>query len=220
MTQISVIAENRPAKSRHAVVFCCDAAYLPYAALAIHTLMRNNPVRDYDICITSLDTLDMPPALEGHDIRMCRIDVGGAFDGMPVTERFTIATYLRIALPEAFSTDYSRILYLDCDIIVVGEAVHEIFSLDLGTSPIGAVMDISKLKRPRSVTKDQKLTGMTGSYFNSGVLLIDVGVFIAGRIREKCVAAAQNHPTVSRYLTGRTPTLSAQGLGFDTKCTI
>ncbi|MFU8824662.1 glycosyltransferase family 8 protein [Yoonia sp.] len=179
--------------------FFCDEKYLPYAALAIHTLVRNNPVRDFDICITSLDALELPPALEGHDVRLCQIEVGDAFDGMPVNERFTVAAYLRIALPEAFEDEYARILYLDCDVLVVGEALGEVFALDLGNSSVGAVMDISKLKKPRRLTKDQKLTGMTGSYFNSGVLLLDVNAFVGEGVRDKCVLTAQNDPTALFY---------------------
>jgi hypothetical protein len=84
MTDIHIISQNRPARARNAVVLCCDAKYLPYAALTIHTLLRHAPQRDYDICIASLDALDMPPALAADDIRLCQIDVGTAFDGMPV----------------------------------------------------------------------------------------------------------------------------------------
>ena len=186
MTQIKVIAENRPAKSRHAVVFCCDAKYLPYAALAIHTLVRNNPVRDYDICITSLDALDMPPALEGHDVRLCQIDVGDAFAGFPVSDRFSVAAYLRLTLPDAFAADYARILYLDCDVFVVGEALGDVFSLDLVGRPVGASNDCAKLKHPSKPTNDQKALGINGPYFNSGMLLIDVNAFREQFILAKC----------------------------------
>jgi len=171
---IRVIAENRPAASRYAVVFCCDAKYLPYAALAIHTLVRNNPVRDFDICITSLDALELPPALEGHDVRLCQIDVGDAFAGFPVSERFSVAAYLRLTLPHAFTTDYSRILYLDSDVFVVGDALKAIFSIDLQGRPVGACTDSTKWKHPGKATQDQKVLSINGPYFNSGMLLIDV----------------------------------------------
>ena len=190
MSEISIIAENRPAKSRHAVVFCCDTKYLPYAALAIHTLVRNNPVRDFDICITSMDALDMPPALEGHDVRFCHIDVGDAFAGFPTSERFSVAAYLRLALPQAFSTEYSRVLYLDSDIFIVGDALETVFSLNLSNSPVGAVTDITKLKHPTRPTEDQKDLGLNGPYFNSGVLLVDVQRFIEARVLERCAEVA------------------------------
>ncbi|WP_019955425.1 glycosyltransferase family 8 protein [Yoonia vestfoldensis] len=193
MSEIRVIAENRPAKSRHAVVLCCDKKYLPYAALTIHTLLRNTPVRDFDVCITSLDALDMPPALEGHDIRMCRIDVGDAFEGMPVTDRLSVATYMRLALPEAFASDYDRILYIDSDVFIVGTALSDVFTLDLGGRVLGACLDTTKWKHPTRQTRDQAAVGITGSYFNAGVLLIDCVAFCAQDIRLRCIATAQKH---------------------------
>ncbi|WP_439508793.1 glycosyltransferase family 8 protein [Yoonia sp.] len=190
---IKIKAENRPQKFRQSVIFCTDQGYLPFASLAIHTLLRNNPVRDYDICIASLDALDMPPALAADDIRLCQIDVGTAFDGMPVTGRLSVATYMRLALPDAFAADYDRILYIDSDVFVVGTAIADVFSLDLGGRVLGACLDTTKWKYPRRPTKDQAATGMTGSYFNAGVLLIDCAAFRAQDIRPRCIAAAQEH---------------------------
>lgn len=187
---ISVTAANRPAKHKNAVVLCCDANYLPFAALAIHTLVRNNPDRDFDICITSLNALAMPPALAAHDIRMCQIDVGDVFDGMPVSERFTVAAYLRLALPCAFRSDYGRILYLDSDVFIVGDALGSVFRLDLGNCPVGAVTDITKLKHPNRPTDDLKALGLDGPYFNSGVMLYDIERFIDARVLERCVEMA------------------------------
>jgi lipopolysaccharide biosynthesis glycosyltransferase len=188
---IKIKAENRPEKFRQSVIFCTDEAYLPFASLAIHTLLRSNQVRDYDICIASLDPLDLPAELRAHDIRLCQIDVGDAFDGMPVSKRFSIETYLRIALPEAFQGQYSRILYLDSDVFVVGDALDTIFHLDLMNYPVGAVTDITKLKHPDRPTFDQKALGLDGPYFNSGVMLLDVERFIAARVRARCAEAAQ-----------------------------
>lgn len=190
---IRVIAENRPAKSRHAVVFCCDEKYLPYAALAIHTLVRNNPVRDFDICITSLDALVMPPVLESYDIRFCQIDVGNAFNGFPVSEQFSLAAYLRLTLPEALAGDYTRLVYLDCDVFVVGEAFGDVFQLDLAGRPVGACNDCVKLKHPKRPTDDQKALGINGPYFNSGMLLIDVDKFRQQGIFNKCGDALEKY---------------------------
>ncbi|MFN3664298.1 glycosyltransferase family 8 protein [Yoonia sp.] len=190
MTQIRVVAENRPAKSRHAVVFCCDANYLPYAALAIHTLLRNNPVRDYDICITSLDELTIPPALEGHDIRMCQIDVGDAFATIPTPRKLSMTAYLRLVLAEAFSSEYSRVFYLDCDVFVVGEAINDAFAINLGECPVGACRDSAKWKKPYRDTKDQSEAGFHGNYFNSGALLIDTQKFLDQDIRAACIQAS------------------------------
>jgi lipopolysaccharide biosynthesis glycosyltransferase len=164
-------------------VFCCDEKYLPYAALAIHTLVRNNPVRDYDICITSMDALTMPHVLEQHDIRMCQIGVGATFDEVPKPHKLSMTAYLRLVLAEALGNDYVKILYLDCDVFVVGDALGEVFKLNLHGRPVGACMDSVKWKYPRRETSDQTLLGIKGPFFNSGVLLIHSREFVSQEIR-------------------------------------
>ncbi len=174
-------------------MLCCDERYLPYAALTIYTLMQSNPDRDFDICIASLDALEVPPAIAQAGVRMCQISVGSAFDELPTSKRFSVAAYVRLALAEAFCDDYDRILYLDSDIMVVGEELGAVFSLDLLTAPVGAATDNMKLKYPRRPTPDQAALGVNGPYFNSGVLLIDTKAFVQQEIREKCIQVAKQH---------------------------
>lgn len=181
------------------MILCTDQGYLPFASLAIHTLLRNNPVRDYDICIASLDALDMPAELRAHDIRLCQIDVGDAFDGMPVSKRFSIAAYLRIALPEAFQGQYDRIVYLDCDIFVIGDAFSKIFQLDLQGRPVGACNDCAKWKHRNNPTGDQRALGINGPYFNSGMLVMDVDHFVSENIRQACLDALNKYEIEKIY---------------------
>ncbi|MEJ6403922.1 glycosyltransferase family 8 protein [Yoonia sp. 2307UL14-13] len=194
-----LVHENRPPQHRNAVVFCCDAKYLPYAALAIHTLLRTTPDRAFDICIVSQERLEPPAAVANGDIRTCEVDVQSAFTGLPTSARFSHAAYLRIILAEVFEGVYDRILYLDCDTMVVGEDIGTIFSIDLHGAPVGAASDSLKLKRPGKSTFDQKNVGMTGSYFNSGVLLIDTGTFLDQQIKEKCIAQFDKYGSDKLY---------------------
>jgi lipopolysaccharide biosynthesis glycosyltransferase len=195
----ALIEENRKAQSRNAVVFCCDNAYLPYAALAVHSLVRANPSPSFDICIVSLDVLPMQPAIAHADVRNCRIDVGTVFDAFPTSERFSIAAYMRLVLPEVFENDYDRILYLDCDVLVTGTQIASAFDLDLKGAPVGAVTDGFQWKKPGQKTADQVAIGFDGAYFNSGVLLIDNAAYLAQNIKEKCVAAAIKYPSSDIY---------------------
>lgn len=178
------------ARYKHAIVFCCDAKYLPYATLAVTTLIQTNMERNFDICIASLDALAVPTALAGANVRMCQMDVGDTFDCLPTSNRFSVAAYLRLALADAFCADYDRILYLDCDVMVVGDDLNAIFGFDLHGAPLGAATDNVKWKSPRRATHDQKSLAINGPYFNSGVLLIDCAAFIQQKIKEKCIAVA------------------------------
>ncbi len=202
---------SRLAQNRHAVIFCCDANYLPFAALAISTLLDSVSEPDFDICIVSLDALELPEQLAVSKVRMCQIDVDTRFDSLPTSHRFSVAAYLRIVLAEAFERDYDRILYMDCDIMVVGERFASVFDLDLGSAPIGAVMDVFKEKRPNQQTHDQRAINMSGPYFNSGVLLIDCQRFLKQQIADKCIHAATQYAKEKIYFDQTLLNLVLQG---------
>lgn len=196
---ISLQAANAPAVHNNALVLCCDANYLPYAALAVHTVICNNPNRDFDVCIVSQEPLDLPAVLEGHGVRMCHVTVGDAFDSFPTSDRFSTAAYLRLALPEAFAADYQRLLYMDCDIFAIGGALGDVFRLDLGGMPIGAVRENMQWKYPKRATPDQAALGIAGPYFNSGVLLIDCAAFVAADVLATCRQAIVRHGVEKIY---------------------
>jgi len=118
---------------------------------------------------------------------MCLLDVGDIFDGFKVDGRFTITTYLRLALAEVFAAEYDRIVYLDSDILVSGSRLSELFSADLGGLALGAVRDVQQWFNPARKTADQRLMNRHWTYFNSGVLLIDTVKFRQDRIRQACL---------------------------------
>jgi lipopolysaccharide biosynthesis glycosyltransferase len=187
--QAKLATQNRPAAARNAVVYCCDKGFLPFAALSLHTLFQSTPSPDFDVCLVSTETLDVPPAVAHHCIRNCKIDIDSTIEALPTSDRLSLATYMRLFLPEVFAGDYDRILYLDCDLLIVGEELDTVFSLDLHGTPLGAVTDGFQWKYPGRRSVDQQSVGFTGPYFNSGVLLIDCKTYIEQKIREKCIAA-------------------------------
>ncbi len=161
---------DRPARSRHAVAFCCDANYLPYAAFAADRIARQAPELDVLICAT--EPLEVPQAL---GLRQCVIGAEGLFDGFGLDERRTLATYLRLTLPDALHEDYDRILYLDADIHVQGGDFAALVKADLKGRPAAAVRDNQQWRSPSRHPADLKSLGLPNApYFNAGVLLIDV----------------------------------------------
>ncbi|WP_342078379.1 glycosyltransferase family 8 protein [Yoonia sp. SS1-5] len=209
--EITLQTASRQAEYRHAIILCCDARYLPFAALTISTIVATNPDREFDICIASEQALDTPPALTNHGVRMCQIDVGDAFAGFPTSERFSMAAYLRIVLPEAFVADYDRILYVDCDVFAVGGALGELFKLDLHGKPVGAVADNVKWKRPKKATSDQEKLGLNGPYFNSGVLLMDCKTYIGEQIRQACIDVTTRYDHEKIYFDQTVLNLALEG---------
>lgn len=90
--------------------------------------------------------------------------------GLPVVENFTTAMWFRILLPELLP-GVARVLYLDVDVVVLGD-VAPLWEIDLTGRSLAAVTNVllpEHRHRPRELgIKTQN------SYFNSGVLLLNL----------------------------------------------
>ncbi|MGY6411709.1 MAG: glycosyltransferase family 8 protein [Alkalilacustris sp.] len=188
---------SRGARHPDAVVLCADQAYAPYATCAAQAIEATNPARAFDIVLCSPGPLELPPTLGGLDLRLCCVDVGAAFDGLPVRERFSSVAYLRFALAEVLGADYRRILYIDCDVLAHRDGLGAAFGLDLQGHPLGAVRDAIQWQRPDRRTGDQIAMGQPARpYFNSGALLMDSARFAAADVFHRAVALWRAHDFV------------------------
>jgi hypothetical protein len=187
---------SAPATSDRAVVFACDGRYLPYALFAAARIAALHPARDFDICICALgETLSVPSNLAPLGMRVCRVETGGALAGLRLDARRTEAAYLRLALPAAFGGEYARLLYLDSDVFPQGGDWRALIGLDLGGRPIGAVRDNLQWRAPRRNPLQFRRLGLgPASYFNSGLMLIDVAAYNGQEVLERCLALAAARP--------------------------
>jgi len=87
-----------------------------------------------------------------------------------IKNHLTDATYYRIDVPNLLP-DIDRILYLDCDLIVVGD-VSTIFNIDMNGKTIAACQDhdVNVHNMYNKVFKKKSKLG----YFNAGVILMDL----------------------------------------------
>jgi len=177
-----------PARFRHAVVFCTDQGYLPFALFAASQIIDSHPNREFDIVIATMDDLDIPESLGHLDIRICKITTGGAFSGLNLDDRRTESVYLRLALPGAFADDYDRLLYLDCDIFIQGGDFASLIAMDLQNHAIAAVRDAAQWRNPkRRPTQFRTFGWPSERYFNSGVMLIDIQAWLSQDITAQAI---------------------------------
>lgn len=81
----------------------------------------------------------------------------------------SIAKYFRILIPTIIDDKIEKILYLDCDIIVVKD-LSDLFKIDLGEKAIGVVYD----QKPFEIENFNRLKiDKEAGYFNSGVMMIN-----------------------------------------------
>lgn len=82
-------------------------------------------------------------------------------------EHISISSYGRLFMESALPIDVSRILYLDCDTIIL-KSLCELYSADLKGKIIGGVDDCKSTHYRKVLGIDDK-----ANYINAGVLLID-----------------------------------------------
>lgn len=163
------------------VAFGVDAAYVPHMGVAIASIVDNAPGGRF--CFLILH--DGIAAAERARLEACA--PGQRFDWREITDdrlldlkgcmHISRAMYYRLALPQLAPPTLSRVVYLDCDIVVTGD-LRGLREVDLGGNAIAGVYDVG--------VEAEEFAGRFGltprrlSYFNSGVLLIDLDRVRAG----------------------------------------
>lgn len=109
------------------------------------------------------------------------------FLGLQRSSAITRTAYARLALGTMLPEHVSRCIYLDCDLVVQRD-IADLWDTDLHSFVLGAV-DNGLWDDPRAY---QRRLGLAHpSYFNSGVLLVDVDRWRAERVGTRALEFAQ-----------------------------
>ncbi len=180
---------------RTAVVMACDAGYAPYAFALADQIARAHPSRDFDICIFSTDLLTVPATLSRLDVLVEQVPPPNPFLGGLHQSRHGAGAYLRLLIPGIVEGRYVRVLYLDCDIWHQRGQLDKLIATDLYGAVLAAVRDNTQWRTPnRRVPEFRAMGRPARSYFNSGVLLIDVNRFVAQNVLGQCLSLWADHP--------------------------
>ena len=98
-------------------------------------------------------------------------------------EHITVATYYRLLIPFLLPEDVDKILYLDCDLVVL-DSLTDFYNTDLNKTNAAAVIDMfndDKRINTRLMYSD------TAGYFNAGMLLINLKNWRNNKISEKAI---------------------------------
>lgn len=164
------------------------AAYVAHGAAMLHSLLAHH--REHDVHVHYMHGPDLTVAMQRRLAGMVERE-GGAISflhlpdarlsGLPTRGFTRKATWYRIFLPELVN-DAERVLYLDCDMIVV-DSLAPLWRLDLADSWVGAVTNVFQ---PNHLHRPAEL-GLAGpqAYFNAGVLLMN----LATMRRDGCTQA-------------------------------
>ena len=177
------------------IFFSTDDNYIPYLDVAISSLIANAS-RNFEYRIIVLNTglceenvkLVKQNERAGFDIDF--IDISEELEGIKNSFKhvyhFSVAAYYRLFIASLFP-EYNKILYLDCDLVVLGD-VSKLYFTELYDNIIGACPEEYVQNTPEFRKYAKTALGVNpDGYINTGVLLINLDAFRKNEIENKFV---------------------------------
>ena len=177
------------------IFFSTDDNYIPYLDVAIASLVANAS-KEYNYRIVVLNT-----GLKDENIVKVKLNErpGFVIDFIDISKQieniksrfknvyhFSIVTYYRLFIASLFP-EYDKIVYLDCDLVVLGD-ISKLYHTELGENILGAVVDHFVTTTAEFRLYAEKAIGVNpDTYFNAGVLLINLEEFRKNDIENKFI---------------------------------
>lgn len=159
------------------IVISCNDAYMIPARILIDSIAAHNQevslwliyddVSEDNIAALKRQTDEY--RWEFHPVRIPDTFLSLA-SKLPCFSYFSKEIYYRLFMPWIM-VNCDRALYLDCDMLVRG-SLEKLYLSDLGKNLVGAVPDIDKWDRKEGAERLR----LKGDYFNSGMLLLQLGL--------------------------------------------
>lgn len=207
------------------IFFAIDDGYTPFLSVAIKSLI-DNASKEYKYLIKILHTnvqkghMDQIKKYESQNVNIEFVDLSYYIekvkDKLYTRDYYTNTTYFRLFLPELYP-QYDKVLYLDSDIIVLGD-ISELYNTDMGTNLVAAAPD--DIIQTNKVFQDyaELVVGVAKyqHYFNAGVLLMNLDELRKFNFQEKFLyllekvkfSVAQDQDYLNRLCKGRVTLVS------------
>jgi lipopolysaccharide biosynthesis glycosyltransferase len=181
-----------------------DTNFVRHCAVTLVSLFENNRAERFCVHIVTdhlspsdRDTLSTLAAR--YDNEVCfytpPADLLADFSIKAFSKRISMATYYRCMFSVILPADVSKVLYLDCDIIVMAH-ISEFWDTDITEHSAACVQDIGYDESERY---DVLQYDPAYSYFNAGVLLINLDYWRAHRIDQRCIDYFHAYPERIRF---------------------
>ena len=178
------------------IVFGVDKNYLPYLSVALLSMIENSSdLFKYDVYIlhTELDETDIKTIkrLETSNVHITCINVLKEIDSIDLYSRahYSISMYYRILIPQLFS-NLNKVVYLDCDILVVDDISKLYFSY-IGNNYVSAAINYLNRDMQKYVRSNLKMD--YPDYVNSGILIINIAEWKKNKVSEKIFNYIENN---------------------------
>jgi lipopolysaccharide biosynthesis glycosyltransferase len=174
------------------IVCVANNNYLQHLSVALTSISLNTSSMVNVYLLTSeltaaedkkLDlTLKKLPNLNIFNLELQDILTDDIIQQFPTSGHITSEAYYRILVPDVlYSMGISKVIYLDCDLIVLKD-ISNLMNENLENEIIGAVTDIGAGDHYKKMNLNNE-----SDYFNSGVLLINTEEWANNNVTEKLI---------------------------------
>lgn len=182
------------------LAFSFDQNYIRPFFVLLTSIFANNLGEQFQLHVVLTNASPSEKAsitafVEAHNcsISFHNIEIEYVQSFAPPSQRYGLATFYRLLLPGMLSAHVRKFIYLDIDIVVVGR-LRELFATEMGSYPLAAVSEPVDYARP-----DLGLH-VVGSYFNAGVLLINLPAWRQQQVAERAIKFLRDSPEKAIYL--------------------
>ena len=183
------------------IIFSVNDTYLPFLDVSLRSLI-DNASKDYKYRIFILNTgLNQDKAnklkeLEDDNFSINFMDISAhianIYNQLKDVFYFSLAAYYRLFAGSLFP-QYSKILYLDCDTVILGD-ISQLYNIDLGDNILGGILDYAVRSTPEFQKYVKEAVSVApDKYINSGILVINLEKFRENKIEEKFINLIQNY---------------------------
>ncbi|MDR0750602.1 MAG: glycosyltransferase family 8 protein [Tannerellaceae bacterium] len=176
-----------------------DAHFTTHCAVTLVSLFENNKTSDICVHIIAPDLPDTDQEIlqdlaadYGNEVYFYfpPADLLSDFSIKKFGKRISMTTYYRCMLSVILPEQLEKVLYLDCDIVVLGD-IMEFWETDLSECGAACIEDIGKDEDERY---ERLHYDKSYSYFNAGVLLINLSYWREHKVDRQCVHYFRTYP--------------------------
>ena len=177
-------------KKKIHICFACDNNYLPYAAVAFYSVLQHRAAADH-FCVWLIADGIGPDKRQWflslfprEEIRFVDLPNGFMKNAPVCNKHLSTAAYARLAIGSVLPQQVTRVIYLDCDLLVCS-SLAPLFDWDLQGKIAAGVEDWGiRLRREENsfcFPKDE-------TYIGSGLLIIDLQKWRNENVQQKLMA--------------------------------
>ena len=182
-------------RSKLYIAFAIDEDYIQHFTVALISILENNVGIPIEIFVLH-DLINQEKLLESsafflnvYDLKLNLLQIDSSyFDLYPVSRLYPKAIYYRLLIAEIIPSYVDKLLYLDSDIVVTA-SLSDILKLSFKLKNIFAAEDAvnSNIARMSSLGIELK------SYFNSGVLVINLDAWRKNQIGKELMLTLEHY---------------------------